>query len=75
MKVPVQKNNQQIKLTKKEDNENAIHQGKMKKFTQTNQSLEMTDLLIEELGFLGNAPQHTQMFNRNCNPSPPVRRY
>ena len=54
MKVLVLENGEWVKLVEKSEIENAVHKENKLKFTQTNSTLAMMDLLISNLEFLGN---------------------
>ena len=53
MKILVRNNNSWVELTKKEEIENTIHQENREKFSQIQNILAMSELLVLELGFLG----------------------
>ena len=55
LKVLVQQDNEWVELTKKLAIEDIIYMENIKKFTQTNSTPAIVELLVSDLGYLGNS--------------------
>ena len=68
MKVLVERDDEIVEVTAKEETERACNSENASKFTQTNDTPAMKERLVEELGFLGNSAACDQMLKGNYSP-------